>query len=308
MSDPHVRPFPLVPQRRFAGVRFGERRSPRRGPGDEVAGTRTYRPGDRRAWIDWRASARLSAARARDEFVVREFFADQAPRVVVVVDHRPRMGLYPAPFPWLDKPAAVDAAVRLIAASTARERGDLTLVDHRGGRPLWLAPRSPFEALTLFERRQRPPAFAGGSRFLEECLELLARHSPVLPSGTFVFILSDFVDAVRPRAWARLRSLCWDVTPVLVQDPTWEQSFPDVGGVLLPVLDPESGVAGDVLISRSEARVRAFANERRRDVLLTGFVRLGFDPIVLGTSDPAEIATSFGHWADRRLRLRRRTA
>ena len=104
MSEPGVRPFALVPQRRFAGVRFGQWRSPRRGQGDEIAGTRPYRPGDRRAWIDWRASARLSAARSSDEFVVREFFADQAPRVAVVCDRRPAMRLYDGAFPGSTRP------------------------------------------------------------------------------------------------------------------------------------------------------------------------------------------------------------
>ena len=41
--------------------------------------------------------------------------------------------------------------------------------------------------------------------------------------------------------WRRLRALRWDVTPVVVQDPTWEQSFRYVGGVLLPLGDVESG-------------------------------------------------------------------
>ena len=57
------RPFALVPRRRFLGVQFGRRRSSRRGLGDEVAGTRPYRPGDLIAHIHWAASARLSEAR-----------------------------------------------------------------------------------------------------------------------------------------------------------------------------------------------------------------------------------------------------
>ena len=43
--------------------------------------------------MDWAASARLSAARGTDEFIVRERFADEAPRVVVLVDRRPSMGI-----------------------------------------------------------------------------------------------------------------------------------------------------------------------------------------------------------------------
>ena len=35
----------------------------------------------------------------------------------------------------------------------------------------------------------------------------------------------------------------WDVVPVVVQDPVWERSFPDVGGVTLPLADPDGCVA-----------------------------------------------------------------
>src|SRR5919205_17572 len=81
--------FPLVPRRRVVGLAFGGVRSVRRGVGSDVASTREYRPGDDVAWMDWAASARLSAARGSDEFIVRERFADEAPRVVVLADRRP---------------------------------------------------------------------------------------------------------------------------------------------------------------------------------------------------------------------------
>src|SRR4051794_41347559 len=99
VSEAKARPFALVPRRRFVGVRFGQHRSPRRGQGDEVAGTRPYRPGDRRTWIDWRASARLSAAPGGGEVVVRGVFARTAPLVAPAGDRRPRVGLYRTPLP-----------------------------------------------------------------------------------------------------------------------------------------------------------------------------------------------------------------
>jgi uncharacterized protein (DUF58 family) len=57
--------------------------------------------------IDWAASARLSTARNSDEFLVRERFAEEAPRVVIVCDRRPNMAHYSSTFPWLDKPLAM---------------------------------------------------------------------------------------------------------------------------------------------------------------------------------------------------------
>ena len=53
--------FPLIPRRRVIGLAFGGIRSVRRGSGSDVAGSRQYVPGDNLAWIDWAASARLSA-------------------------------------------------------------------------------------------------------------------------------------------------------------------------------------------------------------------------------------------------------
>jgi len=84
--------FPLVPRRRVIGLAFGGMRSVRRGLGSDVAGSRPYRPGDNVDTIDWAASAKLSAARGEDEFIVREDFADESPRVVVVCDRRPTLG------------------------------------------------------------------------------------------------------------------------------------------------------------------------------------------------------------------------
>ena len=300
--------FRLVPLRRFVGARVGNHRSPRRGAGDEVAGTRPYRPGDRRTWIDWRASARLSAARGTDEFVVREFYADTAPRAVIAVDRRPRMALHDIAFPWLDKAAAIDAAVRLIARSVAAERGDLAFVANHAGSPRWVGSRAPRKVLEHLEHAAVEREFAAGPRSLDHCLRLLVEHAPSFPAGTFVFVLSDFVEAVSPPMWRRLRALRWDVTPVVVQDPTWEQSFPDVGGVLLPLGDVQSGIVRDVWIRRSDARARAVANERRLDDVVAGFKLLGFDPVLVGSSDPGEIAQSFARWSERRARLRRRSA
>ena len=75
------------------GLAFGGVRSARRGIGSDVASTREYRPGDDVGWMDWAASAKLSAARGDDEFIVRERFADEAPRVVVLCDRRPSMSI-----------------------------------------------------------------------------------------------------------------------------------------------------------------------------------------------------------------------
>src|SRR5438132_157067 len=78
--------FPLYPRRRVRGRPFGSMPSSRRGGCFDPVSSRPYRPGDDLRRIDRHASARLSAARDSDELVVREHYAEEAARVVPVVD------------------------------------------------------------------------------------------------------------------------------------------------------------------------------------------------------------------------------
>src|SRR5919199_706825 len=121
--------FPLVQRRHIVGLQFGGMRSVRRGRGSDVAGSRPYVPGDDVAAIDWAASAKLSLARGADEFVVRERYAEEAPRVVVVCDRRPAMTLFPPPYRWLSKPAAIETAVKLISDSAVAARAFIGYLD-----------------------------------------------------------------------------------------------------------------------------------------------------------------------------------
>lgn len=300
MTQATPRPFELVPRRLFVGTPFGRRRSARRGQGDEVAGTRPYRPGDQRAHIDWPASARLSAARGTDEFVVREFYADEAPCVTIACDRRAGMAVHPAPSPWLDKRGAVETVVRLITASAAAEHADVAYADGARPRPLWLRARAAASPLPSPLAAGRDPS----EHSLQLAVESLLRQSGAVPAGSFAFVVSDFLVDLPGSTWLRLRALGWDVVPVVVQDPLWEQSFPDVAGVVLPIADPATGRTEDLWINAREARSRAETNERRLDTTLQRFRRLGFDPVLVGSSDSFEIARHFELWAERRRLLR----
>jgi uncharacterized protein (DUF58 family) len=284
----------------------GALRASQRGEGDETAGSRPYRPGDRLSWLDWRASARLSAARASDELVVREFFADRAPRAVIVSDRRPSLGVYRAPLPWLDKPAAIAAIVKLVAASVRAARGDVGLVSSTAAGPFYVRPgRIPSDAW-LIDRAAGPTE--GPPDALVRSLELLSRRRAALPVGTFVFVVSDFVTPVPGRVWMGLRGLGWDVVPLVVQDSVWEQSFPRIGNVVVPFVAPGSTRICDVWISRRRATELRAANERRLEETIARFRRLGFDPVLIGTSDPNDIAGLLHGWAARRRMLLRRGA
>jgi uncharacterized protein (DUF58 family) len=301
-----VRTFSLVPRRRFVGVSFGRHRSLRRGQGDEVVGSRPYRPGDHVAWIDWAASARLSAARGTDEFVVREYLAQEAPRAAILVDRRPSLSLFGPQTPWLDKPAAIFSVGEAIAASAVDALGEVAYLDNAAAneRAFWLPPAGR-RRIADIRTRLRDAPFTGPPHALELGLQALLRHGHVLPPGSFVFVISDYLAPLRPADWARLRALRWDVVPVVVQDPTWEQSFPAVSGVVVPFTDPVTGRAAPTRFTGREVRSLALAHEQRLDRALRTFRHLGFDPVVVGSVDGH---APFAAWAARRQALRRRAA
>jgi uncharacterized protein (DUF58 family) len=321
--------FPLVPKHRLSGLPFGLAPSKRRGRGTDVAGSRPYVPGDPMSTIDWRASARLSTASASDQFVVRQRFADEAPRVVVLCDRRPSMALYPPGFPWLSKPAAVSAAVDAIVLSAVAARGTVGYLDYGGGdpspgrlhtpssdggvhlhhsvgEPLWIPPRGRAEWQRISDRQTDGEPYDAPEDTLALGLDFLGRLGHELPSGTFLFVVSDFLAPPPPSAWLTAGAHRWDVVPVVVQDPVWEQSFPLVGPLVLPLADPRDGRLLEVRLTRREAAARRQANEQARAGLLAELASLGFEPVLLDTSDPVAVDVAFLEWAEQRRRLRSR--
>jgi len=258
-------------------------------------------PGDPVAAIDWYASARVSSARASEEFLVRERFADEAPAVVVVRDRRPEMALYAAPLPWLSKPMAAEAAQRAIVASARAARADVGYVD--GSEWLGAGGRGQYRRA---EERSSGLAFDAPPDGLERALRVLLRHRAGLAAGAFVFLLSDFLAPPSSDTWRRLRSLRWDVVPVVIQDPVFEQSFPVLPHVVVPVADPATGRVREVRLRRSTSAELRRRHERRLADLLRDLRRRGHDPVLLGTSDPVEVLAAFLAWAGRRERIRGR--
>jgi uncharacterized protein (DUF58 family) len=299
--------FPLVLRRRLIGLAFGTTHSARRGRGSDVAGSRPYQATDDMRTIDWAASARLSAARDADEFIVRERFAEEAPRVVVVCDRRPAMALYPPGLPWLSKPEAMRVAATLVADSTVRTRGAIGYLDYAAGdsEPFWRPPTAQRELWRLKESHLLWPEFNAPEDNLTRALDHLAQLRGVLPSGSFVFVFSDFLVAPSDEAWLAALERRWDVVPVVVQDPMWEASFPDVGRVVLPFVDAATGRLLRVRLSPREAAERRRAHERRHEELLSRFRGLGIDPVVVTSTDAEEVLGAFLAWADQRLVERR---
>lgn len=298
MSARERRTFPLVPRRRLTGLPFGDLPSRRRGHGTEVIGSRPYEPGDPVSTIDWFASARLSSASGGDEFIVRDRAADEAPRVTIVLDRRPAMGLYPPPFPWLSKREALREAAISIAASAAVARADIAALDYGAGEPWWLAPGRRDRPWIVAARAAEAPFEASDDNVLQ-ALSFLAQRRTDVPGGTFLFVISDFLEPVPPDAWLDAVGHGWDVVPVVIQDPVWERSWPDVGGVGLPVAD-----AGLVRLGRRQAVRLRNEHEARYAGLLADLQSVGLRPVELDSSDPFVVDEAFLAWAEERRRGR----
>jgi uncharacterized protein (DUF58 family) len=296
--------FPLIPRGRLIGLSFGTMRSFRRGRGSDVVGSRPYRVGDDVHAIDWAASARRSAARQNDEFIVRERYAEEAPRVVIICDRRPELAFYKPPLPWLHKAGAVRVAADLILGSAVLAGGFVGYLDHAEGTPYWEPPRGGRRLRVRMVERLESSAFEGPPNAVEEALAELAQHRLSVPSGTFVFVLSDFIPPPDPSAWGPALERHWDVVPVLVQDPTWEQSFPRVDGIAVPLREPRSGRLSEAFLTAREAADMRAGNEERLERTLDDFHDFGFDPVLVSSSDPVEVLGSFLAWSEAR-RLRR---
>lgn len=299
--------FPLLSRRRPAGLAGRARASAHRGGGYEIASSRPYQRGDSVRTIDWRASARLSTARLSDDFIVREHFAEEQPRAVILVDRRPEMRLFPSELPWLSKPAAVRVAGTMIVDSVVEALGLAGYLDVADPhRPAWLAPRGVSHARRVRDRLAENTSFTASQDNVAVGLRFLVRLRRHLPAGSFVFVLSDFLAEPALEAWELVATVGWDVIPVIVQDPRWEQSFPVATGVALPLVGSDGRVEL-VRLTRRESLARRAANERRLATLQRTFTAYELDWLLLSSADPDAVHASFMAWHARRVEWMRRT-
>ena len=196
-------PFPLVPRWRLVGSPFGGAASlaaraaastsparGRTGRGDNLAHDRLEGLG-----------AALVRSRRRDEFVVREHFADEAPRVVMVADRRPSMGLYPRCRGWTSR-RRWHALWRLVVASARRRtraRRLPRLAGHAGTRRRLGAGASP--GLELAAHRSTAP-----ERRARRRVRAARRRSPLAAAGHVRLRLLRLPRAAATRPGGRARS------------------------------------------------------------------------------------------------------
>jgi len=292
--------FPLVSRRRLHGLAFGAMHGARRGTGSDVSGSRAYVPGDNPDRIDWAASARASAARNTEEFIVREHFADEAPRAVSIVDRGRAMAISAPELPWLDKAAAAEVAASIIAASVTEARGLVGLLEF-GLDPDTVSWSPPTSSGDRTPESQPLPRLADGepAAGAAGALDFLALHRRAVPSASFVFVLSDFLEPVPLESWEDAVDRGWDVVPVVIQDPVWEQSFPDIDGIVVP-LGTSAGRTRLVRLRRGESAAWREAHEERRRALLAGLGSLGLEPVLIGSAGIEDVFESFASWTAER--------
>jgi hypothetical protein len=210
--------------------------------------------------------------------------------VFLAVDPSPSMALYPDASPWLSKPRAVAACASLIAASAGAASCPLGLLDgHAVARPRQV--RTGVLASLRALRFDRQDGLAA-------LLEQIAGAR--IPRGSFVFVLSDFLADAPAGAWERVIARGFELVPVVIQDPLLEQSFPALGGLLLPLADPEGAAHSLVRLSRREARRLRDRNEHRLTELGALFDRLGVDRVAAGSDDTSILHGGFVDWAEGR--------
>src|SRR5262249_24908861 len=202
-----------------------------------------------------------------------------------VCDRRPEMACYGPPLPWLDKPKAMRTVVELVLASAGAAGGFVGYLDYADGEPHWRQPKGDRKLIELRDPRLWSTEYDGPPDWLEHSIDHLASHTRAVTPGTFVFLLSDFSPTPSTDVWLSAIEHRWDVVPIVIQDPTWEQSFPDVDGIVVPMRDPRAGSVSSVRMRRKEVAARREVNVARTAALLDTFRELDIDPVVVTSSD-----------------------
>lgn len=288
----------LEPSIRIIGTLFGQAASRRRGLSDDIVGSRTYLPGDDIRRIDWAGSARLSALSGQEQFLVRESYGEEAPTIVIACDRRPSMALYPERFPWLCKPLAMQRFSELVVKAAAHYHCPIAYLDQQH----WQPPKmtGEFNEVTALSAEQQ---FSAREADGDALLLQLQQFEHQLPPGSFVFLLSDFNELPSTHAISTALDAEWDLIPVVLRDPTWEQSYPiEIAGLSVPVSDT-NGELRFLRQSKAQANQRRQANEQLMSEIDHLFTSHGFPPLLLASAQDEAISESVIAWHERRLLL-----
>ena len=100
--------------------------------------------------------------------------------------------------------------------------------------------------------------------------------------------------------WEPVLGRRWDLVPVVVQDPVWERSFPEVSGAALAIADPATGETYQVRLDPAEVARRRSEHKARFEQLLSHFDGFDLDRVLVAAADPAHVHDAFSLWAEGR--------
>ena len=87
----------------------------------------------------------------------------------------------------------------------------------------------------------------------------------------------------------------------MIQDPVWERSFPEIGGITVPYADPRSGRVVPRLRHRARGGARSATSTRPAGTgSCSDFRSLGIEPVSVHTHDYGDMLAAFLRWADLR--------
>lgn len=291
--------FNLNPRHRVAGKPFGDSPAARRGLGDDQISVKPLEYGDDPRTIDWDAHRK----HPDDELQVRVYRRNESLGVVLIVDHMPSMQ-NPDPgnaLGLLEKHATAIIAGEQIIQSTKQRHGAIGYRDFANGE-LFMRRADGKTRMDRVRDRNLPYDHFGARA------GQLAEHLKEFRSvrGAFVFVLSDFLDdtLIDAEIWKGLVH-DYDPVPVLIQDPIWEQTFPEnVSGLILPFRSDLTGRPEDRRYSRDAARLQKRENETRLIQIRETFRQSNMDWIELASTDPFAVNNAFVDWAGDRKRRR----
>ena len=114
------------------------------------------------------------------------------------------MAVFEPPLPWLLKGETMRVASRLIALSAVQARGLVGYLDlAQDGEDVWERPRSRIEPWTADLGEALPSS--GRQPYI--AFSRLVEHRRAIPSGSFVFMISDFLVLSRKRRWCARSSI-----------------------------------------------------------------------------------------------------
>ena len=210
---------------------------------------------------------------------------------MIVCDRRPEMSSSARRCRGSTSRRPCARVVELILASAGAAGGFVGYLDYADGEPHWRQPKGERKLIEIRDERLWSSEYGGPPDWLERSIDHLAAHPRAVTPGTFVFVLSDFIPPPSKEMWLTAIEHRWDIVPVVIQDPTWEQSFPDVSGIVVRCATRARAGSSVRLRAKEAARARSQRGAPAWSLLET-FRSLDIDPVVVSSSDPATSSPS----------------